>query len=88
MIFVKGDLLKRVDDLGRITLPSKWRKKYLKNTRTVKIKMDGSKLIVEPVEEPDLTAYFDSIEVDVDPSAFEDYKKLKRALLGESDEVH
>ena len=80
---MEEEVVKKVDDLGRITLPSKWRRKYLNKTKTVKIKIERAKLIIEPKEEPDLTKYFDSIEIDVDPKAFDDYKKLKRALLGE-----
>ena len=80
---MEEEVVKKVDNLGRITLPSKWRKKYLKKTKSVKIRMEKEKLIIEPAEEPDLTKYFDAIEIDIDSNAFEDYKKLKKALLGE-----
>ena len=35
------------------------------------------------MEESSLTEFFDSIEIDVDTEAFEDYNKLKKALLGD-----
>lgn len=38
-------------------------------------------LLIRPRRKIDLTAYFDRVEVDVDPRVFADYKLLKRMLL-------
>lgn len=74
--------IKRIDKFGRVLLPLKWRKKYLKKTRLITMEIRGKELVIRPLETPDLTSFFDSIEVDVDPEVFEDYNKLKKALLG------
>ena len=76
-------LIRRIDKFGRILLPLKWRRRYMKRTRLLTIEIHDGELVIRPLETPDLTKFFDSIEVDVDPEAFEDYNKLKKALLGE-----
>ena len=76
-------IIRRVDKFGRILLPSQWRKKYVKKSNIVSIKIEGKRLIIEPMEESSLTEFFDSIEIDVDTEAFKDYNKLKKALLGD-----
>ena len=75
-------LIRRVDCLGRILLPAKWRAKYLRKTRLVTIKIKEDKIVIEPVTVADLTEFLDSVEVDVESRAFEDYNKLKKSLLG------
>ena len=42
---------------------------------------EGESLIVRARRESDLSEYFDSVSVDVDPEAFRDYHKLSKALL-------
>jgi len=83
MIMAKETFIRRIDKFGRILLPLEWRRKYLKKTRLITIEIRDGELVIRPLETPDLTSYFDSIEVDVDPEVFEDYNKLKKALLGE-----
>jgi len=76
-------IIRRIDKFGRVLLPSRWRKKYMKKSNIVSIRIEGKKLVIEPIEESSLTEFFDSIEVDVDTEAFENYNKLKKALLGD-----
>ena len=82
MVMTPRSFIKRIDKFGRVLLPLKWRKKYLKKTRLITMEIRGKELVIRPLETPDLTSFFDSIEVDVDPEVFEDYNKLKKALLG------
>ncbi len=70
-----------VDKYGRIKIP----KKYLKElkARRFLVKKSGDSIVLVPLKERDLTKYFDSVEVDVEPDAWEDYNTLKKALLGD-----
>ena len=72
---------RKVDSQGRISLPPKWREKVLGDTGEVYIFHEGETLIIKPKREPNLTKYFDSVTVDVGPEEFEDYHRLKKALL-------
>jgi bifunctional DNA-binding transcriptional regulator/antitoxin component of YhaV-PrlF toxin-antitoxin module len=73
--------VRRVDEQGRVALPSKWRAKALKGSHEVLLIEEGESILVRPRKKRDLASYFDSVIVDVDPSAFSDYNKLKKALL-------
>lgn len=73
--------VRQVDERGRIALPSEWRSKRLRGNREVVLTERDESLIIRPRRKIDLTRYFDSIAVDVDPGAFKDYKVLKKALL-------
>lgn len=42
----------------------------------------GEVLLLKPRTKPDLTKHFDIAKVEVDPKAFSDYSRLKRAILG------
>lgn len=72
---------KKVDSQGRISLPPDWRRETLGENKEVTIQREGDNLIIKPKPKPDLTAYFDSITVDVPPEAFEDPHSLRKALL-------
>lgn len=72
--------VKRVDSQGRVSLPPDWRREMLGKDPEVIIVREGENLVIKPKREPDLTAYFDTITVDVDPEDFKDPHKLTRAL--------
>lgn len=74
--------VKKIDQQGRVALPSKWRKKALKGTDEVVIFEKGDHLVVRPRIKRNITEYFDGFEADVDPKLFRDYNVLKRVLLG------
>lgn len=76
-------LFRKIDKFGRIVLPSKWRKKFADKHNLVMIRIEQNKLVIEPVIASDLEEFIDAFKVDVDSNAFEDYNKLKRALLGD-----
>ena len=73
--------IRRVDRQGRIALPRDWRSKSLKGSKEVIVVEQDESLLIRPRRKADITRYFDSIEVDVDPKAFGDYAVLKRELL-------
>ncbi len=74
--------VRKVDAQGRVALPSHWRNRALKKSDEVIVIEQDNTLLIRPKRKINLTKYFDSIKVDVDPKAFADYNKLKRALLG------
>jgi len=75
--------IRRVDRQGRIALPRHWRSKSLKEAKEVIVVEQDESLLIRPRRRADITRYFDSIEVDVNPKAFGDYALLKRELLKE-----
>ena len=75
--------IRKVDSQGRISLPAKWRANVLKKTEEVYILDRGDYLLVTPRRKVDLTKHFDVVEVDVDPEEFQDYNRLRKALLAQ-----
>jgi len=61
-----GVEVKKVDKQGRIILPSEWRKEELKEGNEVFIIKEKGVLKIIPKRKPDLTKYFDSVDLDVD----------------------
>jgi DNA-binding transcriptional regulator/RsmH inhibitor MraZ len=76
--------VKKVDAQGRVALPAKWRARELRNTNEVVVVERGNVLLLKPRTKPDLTKHFDAATVTVDPIAFSDYSRLKRAIFGRS----
>ncbi len=74
--------IKKVDAQGRVALPAKWRARKLRNTDEVILVERDEVLLLKPRTKPDLTKHFDVADVEIDPRAFSDYSKLKRAILG------
>ena len=73
--------IKKVDAQGRISLPAGWRARKLRGSDEVVVVERGELLLVKPKGKPDLTKYFDAVEVDVDPKNLTDYSRLKKAIL-------
>jgi bifunctional DNA-binding transcriptional regulator/antitoxin component of YhaV-PrlF toxin-antitoxin module len=73
------ELVKVLDKWGRLVVPKVWREKYARNG-LVLLKVEGDKIIIEPYELPDLTQYFNSIEVDL-KSDLTDWKAVKKELF-------
>jgi len=86
----KGDYalstVRHVDRQGRIALPSEWRSKSLKGGREVVVMEHEDFLLIRPRRKIDLTEFFNSVKVDIDPKAFADYNLLKQALLKKTQE--
>jgi bifunctional DNA-binding transcriptional regulator/antitoxin component of YhaV-PrlF toxin-antitoxin module len=78
-----GVEIKKVDSQGRVALPIEWRREVLENENEVVFQREGDLLILKARKKPDLTRLFDSLEVDLPPESFKDWKTLKGALLEE-----
>jgi len=76
--------IRKVDAQGRISLPAGWRKEVLGEADEVYVFREDDSLIVRPRREPDLARHFDSVALDVEPEAFRDYHRLKKAMLKEA----
>ena len=72
-------VVKALDGRGRLVLPKEWREKYAKRG-PVLVRVEGAKVVVEPFELPDLTQFFDSVEVDLKADLV-DWKAVKGELL-------
>jgi len=75
--------VKKVDSQGRIALPADWRREVLNNESEVVVQREGNLLILQARQKPNLIQLFDSLEVDLPPESFKDWKTLKGALLEE-----
>ena len=71
-----GIEIKRVDKQGRIILPADWRKEELKDNDEVFIIKEKGVLKIIPKKRPDLTKYFDSVDLGVD--SIEDWDEFER----------
>ncbi len=71
-----GVEIKKVDKQGRIILPSDWRKEELKDNDEVFIIKEKGVLKIIPKKKPDLTKYFDSVDLGVD--FIEEWEEFER----------
>ena len=72
---------RRVDSQGRISLPAEWRRENLDETGDVLIIQRGDELVIKPKKTKKLSAFFDSVEVELD-SDLSDWHSVKKELLG------
>jgi len=73
------EVVKIVDKQGRLVLPKEWREKYARRGLVV-LRVEGERIIIEPLRLPDLTEFFDSVEVDL-KSDLSDWRAVKGELL-------
>ena len=73
------EIIKTVDKQGRLVLPKKWREKYARSGRVV-LRIEGERIVVEPLKLPDLTKLFDSVEAEI-KSDLSNWKSVRRELL-------
>jgi len=73
------EIIKRVDKQGRLVLPKEWREKYAESGLVV-VRIEGERIVLEPLKLPDLTKFFDSVEVYLE-SDLSDWKSVKGELL-------
>jgi bifunctional DNA-binding transcriptional regulator/antitoxin component of YhaV-PrlF toxin-antitoxin module len=76
---IEMGVVKALDRQGRLVLPKEWRERYAKRG-LVLVRVEGAKVVVEPFELPDLTQFFDSIEVDL-KAELTDWKAVKGELF-------
>jgi len=73
------EVVKALDKRGRLVLLKEWREKYAKRD-LVLVRVEGARVVVEPFELPDLTQFFDSVEVNL-KAGLADWKAVKGELL-------
>ena len=71
--------IKKIDDQGRLIIPIDWRKKHLKDNHKVIVKLKEDSVEIIPYHSPDLSKYFDSVEVEL-KSGLGDWKKVRKEL--------
>ena len=70
-------VVKKVDDQGRIVLPADWRREVLEGGEVFVIR-EGKILKLVPKRKPDLTKYFDSVDLGVEQIL--DWEEFEREL--------
>lgn len=78
-MYSKMEIIKIVDKQGRLVLPKKWRQKHAKKGRVI-LRIEGERIIIEPFKLPNLTEFFDSVEVEI-KSDLSNWKSVRRELL-------
>ena len=73
------EILKQVDEQGRIVIPKKWRDKHLKNSSVVLLQVTDDEIVVKSHEPADITKYFNSFEIDIE-SDYDNWNDVKREL--------
>ena len=74
------EIVALLDDRGRLVLPRDWRERYARSG-TVVLRVEGDRIVVEPLRLPDLTEFFDSVEVDL-KSDLGDWESVRGEFLG------
>lgn len=80
---MKHEIIKQVDEQGRIVIPKKWRNEHLKESSTVKLEMKDDEIVLKSYHPVDITKYFNSIKVDI-KSNLDDWDAVKKELLKKS----
>jgi len=73
------EIIKRVDEQGRLVLPKEWGEKYAESGLVV-VRIEGERIVLEPLKLPDLTKFFDSMEVDLG-SGLSNWRSVKGELV-------
>jgi bifunctional DNA-binding transcriptional regulator/antitoxin component of YhaV-PrlF toxin-antitoxin module len=76
-LVIEMEVVKTLDRQGRLVLPKEWRERYAKRG-LVLVRVEGTRVVVEPFELPDLTQFFDSIEVDL-KAELTDWRALRES---------
>ncbi len=71
-------MIKKVDKQGRLVLPKEWRERV--QTSSVILILRGDTIILKPYRPPDITKYFDRIEVKLEADLSE-WKSVRRELV-------
>jgi len=69
--------IKKLDGQGRVVVPKKWRDKH--GGGKVLLELEKDRITITPLDQVDLTEYFDPIEVDVEGD-LPDWHAVKREL--------
>ncbi len=72
-------IIKKVDKQGRVVLPKEWRDRHGGPNKVLLI-VQNDTIILKPYKPPNLTRFFDRIQVDL-KSDLSDWKSVRRELL-------
>lgn len=75
----KKEMIKQVDNQGRIVIPKKWRDKHLKKSSKVKMELKDGEIVLKCYQPVDITKYFNSLKVDI-KSDLDDWDAVKKEL--------
>lgn len=78
MVILIEMVIKDIDEQGRVVIPKELRKKY-KITEKVVIRSGEGKIEVIPLEEKELTKYFDTATANI-KSDLSDWHKVRKEL--------
>ncbi|MHA1861515.1 MAG: hypothetical protein ACTSVM_04405 [Candidatus Ranarchaeia archaeon] len=76
-----GIEIKKVDNQGRLILPSDWRQREIGKNREIYIIKRKGYLKIVPKRNVDLTKYFDSVDLGV--NSINNWKEFERHLVEE-----
>ncbi|RLG53484.1 MAG: hypothetical protein DRO00_03875 [Thermoproteota archaeon] len=72
-------ILRNLDKMGRITIPSDWRKNW--GERVIMVKISDKEILIRPLRKRlKLSDLFDAIEIEVED--FSDVHKVRGTLYG------
>lgn len=74
------EIMKHVDEQGRVVIPKKWRNKHLKDSSTVILQIMDGEIIVKSHQPVDITKYFNSLDADIEAD-LDNWDDVKRELL-------
>lgn len=72
------EVIKQVDEQGRIVIPKKWRDKHLK-TDSVILEIKDGEIVLKSHQPVDITKYFNSLDIDL-KSDLSNWDEVKREL--------
>lgn len=75
----KHEMIKQVDEHGRIVIPKKWRDEHLKKNSIVKLEIKDDEIVLKSYEPVDITKYFNSLKADI-KSDLDDWDAVKKEL--------
>ena len=73
------EVIKHVDEQGRVVIPKKWRDEHLKDSSVVLLQITDGEIVVKSHQPVDITKYFNSLEVDIEAD-LDNWSDVKREL--------
>lgn len=74
------EVIKHVDEQGRVVIPKKWRDEHLKDSSVVLLQIKDGEIVVKSHQPVDITKYFNSLDADIEAD-LDNWDDVKRELL-------
>lgn len=74
------EVIKHVDEQGRVVIPKKWRDEHLKDSSVVLLQITDGEIIMKGHQPVDITKYFNSLDADIE-SDLDNWDDVKRELI-------